>query len=176
MNVSTSARKLILVFFVSLSAMAFAAQGQGDKAAALFWLLNPINRARTFTDSQRYRVEPYVVAADVYSIPPHVGRGGWTWHTGAAGWLYRTGLESILGFKVEGDVLHMEPCVPSAWPRYEIRFKHRSATYEIVVENPRRVSSGVAEVRVDGKKIEGPSPLIPLEDDGRSHSVLVVMG
>jgi cyclic beta-1,2-glucan synthetase len=85
-------------------------------------------------------------------------------------------LESILGFKVEGNVLRMEPCVPSAWPRYEIHFKHRSATYEIVVENPRRVSSGVAEVRVDGKKVEGPSPLIPLEDDGRSHSVLVVMG
>ncbi len=158
------------------SAMAFAAQGQGDKAAGLFWLLNPINRARTFTDSQRYRVEPYAVAADVYSVPPHVGRGGWTWYTGAAGWLYRAGLESILGFKVEGDVLRMEPCIPGAWPRYEIRFKYRSATYEIVVENPQRVSSGVAEVRADGKKVEGRSPRVQLEDDGLNHNILVVMG
>ena len=156
--------------------MAFAALGEGDKAAGLFWLLNPINRARTFTDSQRYRVEPYVVAADVYSVPPHVGRGGWTWYTGAAGWLYRAGLESILGLRIEGSALRIEPCIPSAWPRYEIRLKHRSATYDIIVENPRRVSSGVAEVSVDGRKLAGTSRRVDLEDDGANHKVLVVMG
>ncbi|MFM9862292.1 MAG: GH36-type glycosyl hydrolase domain-containing protein [Micropepsaceae bacterium] len=158
------------------SVMAFAALGQGDKAAGLFWLLNPINRARTFTDSQRYRVEPYVVAADVYTVPPHVGRGGWTWYTGAAGWLYRAGLESILGLKVEGDTLRIEPCIPTTWPGYEIRFKHRSATYDIVVENPNRVTSSVAEVRVDGIKRADNNRRIKLEDDGANHKILVVLG
>ena len=158
------------------AAMAFAAQGNGDKAAGLFWLLNPINRARTFTDAQRYRVEPYAVAADVYSVPPHVGRGGWTWYTGAAGWLYRAGLESILGFDVENNLLRIAPCIPNAWPRFEIRFKYRSAVYEIVVENPQHVSSGVAEVKADGKTIAGPSPRIHLQDDGATHKILVVMG
>ncbi|NOT40014.1 MAG: glycosyl transferase, partial [Alphaproteobacteria bacterium] len=158
------------------SVMAFAALGQGDKAAGLFWLLNPINRARTFTDSQRYRVEPYVVAADVYTVPPHVGRGGWTWYTGAAGWLYRAGLESILGLKVEGDTLRMEPCIPNAWPGYEIRLKHRSATYEIVVENPNRVTSTVAEIRLDGVKLADDERRIKLEDDGADHKVLIVLG
>ncbi len=158
------------------SAMALAALGEGDKATALFWMLNPINRARTFTDAQRYRVEPYVIAADVYSMPPHVGRGGWTWYTGAAGWLYRAGLESILGFKVEGDQLRMEPCIPSSWPSYEIHFKHRSATYDIVVENPQRISSGIAEVQVDGKKLAGEPWTIQLNDDGQTHKVLVIMG
>ncbi len=158
------------------AAMAFAARGQGDKAAGLFWLLNPINRARTFIDAQRYRVEPYVVAADVYTVPPHVGRGGWTWYTGAAGWLYRAGLESILGFAVEGDNLRMTPCIPSAWPRYEIRFKHRSTTYDIVVENPQRVSSGVAAIRLDGTTLGDPRAAIRLQDDGASHQILVTMG
>jgi cyclic beta-1,2-glucan synthetase len=158
------------------SVMAFAALGQGDKAAGLFWLLNPINRARTFTDSQRYRVEPYVVAADVYSMPPHVGRGGWTWYTGAAGWLYRAGLESILGLKVEGDTLRMEPCIPNTWPGYEIRFKHRSATYDIVVENPSRVTSNVTEVHLDGTKLADDDRRIALQDDGANHRVLIILG
>ncbi|MDZ4739704.1 MAG: hypothetical protein SGJ03_07355, partial [Alphaproteobacteria bacterium] len=158
------------------SAMALAALGEGDKATALFWMLNPINRARTFTDAQRYRVEPYVIAADVYSMPPHVGRGGWTWYTGAAGWLYRAGLESILGFKVEGNQLRMQPCIPSSWPGFEIRFQHLSATYDIVVENPKRISSGIAEILVDGKKLAGAPWTVQLIDDGLNHKVLVVMG
>ncbi len=158
------------------AAMAFASQGQGDKAAALFWLLNPINRARTFTDAQRYRVEPYAVAADVYSVPPHVGRGGWTWYTGAAGWLYRAGLESILGFTVEGDRLRIKPCIPSAWPRYEIRFRHGATIYEITVENPSRVSAGVVDIRVDGRSIANLAAGIQIEDDGASHKIVVTMG
>ena len=96
--------------------MAFAALGEGDKAAALFSLLNPINHARTRADVHRYKVEPYVVAADVYATAPHVGRGGWTWYTGSAGWMQRAGVESILGLRLEGDVLHLDPCIPKAWP------------------------------------------------------------
>ncbi len=155
------------------SVMAFAALGQGDKAAGLFWLLNPINRARTLNEAQRYRVEPYAVAADVYTVPPHVGRGGWTWYTGAAAWLYRAGLESILGMKVEGETLRMAPCIPATWPGFEVRFKYRSTLYEIIVENPKRVSSGVLEIKLDGKAVSG---AVQLKDDGLVHRVLVAMG
>jgi cyclic beta-1,2-glucan synthetase len=158
------------------AAMAFAAQRDGDKASGLFWLLNPINRARTFTDAQRYRIEPYAVAADVYTVPPHVGRGGWSWYTGAAGWLYRAGLESILGFIVEGDTFRINPCIPSTWPRFEIRFKYRSSTYEITVDNPLRVSSGVTEIRVDGHSIPANDARVRLEDDGATHKVVATMG
>ncbi len=155
------------------SVMAFAALGQGDKAAGLFWLLNPINRARSLNEAQRYRVEPYAVAADVYTLPPHVGRGGWTWYTGAAAWLYRAGIESILGLKVEGSTLRMEPCIPATWPSFEVRFKYRSTLYVIGVENPRRVSSGVVEVKLDGNPVFG---AVQLEDDGLLHRVSVAMG
>ena len=94
----------------------------------------------------------------------------------AAGWLYRAGLESILGFKVEGNELRIEPCIPKDWPGYEIRFKHGSATYDIVVENPQRISSGIAEVSVDGTKLAGAPWTIQLMDDGLNHNVLVVVG
>jgi cyclic beta-1,2-glucan synthetase len=124
-------------------------------------------------EAQRYRVEPYAVAADVYTVPPHVGRGGWTWYTGAAAWLYRAGLESILGLKVEGSTLRVEPCIPATWPSFEVRFKYRSTLYEIMVENPRRVSSGVVEVKLDGKPV---SRTLQLEDDGLVHRVSVAMG
>ncbi len=156
--------------------MAFAMLGQGEKAAGLFWMLNPINRARTFTDAQRYRVEPYSVAADVYTVPPHVGRGGWTWYTGAAGWLYRAGLESILGLNIEGDTARIAPSIPRDWPRYEIRFKHGSATYEILVENPQRVGSGVAQLKIDGVNVDAKSASFKLKDDGEIHKVVVTLG
>jgi cyclic beta-1,2-glucan synthetase len=92
--------------------MAFAALGDGNKANELFSILNPINRASTRAGVHRYKVEPYVAAADVYAEYPHVGRGGWTWYTGSAGWMYRAGLESLLGFRLRGAVLHLDPCIP----------------------------------------------------------------
>ncbi|HEV7432851.1 MAG TPA: hypothetical protein VGN77_07400, partial [Steroidobacteraceae bacterium] len=107
--------------------IAFAKLGQGDKAAELFSMLNPINRTSTRTGLRCYKVEPYVVAADVYSVPPWVGRGGWTWYTGAAGWLYRAAIESILGFNKRGNELMLAPCIPKSWPRFEIAFRHHSA-------------------------------------------------
>ncbi len=100
------------------SVMAFAALGDGDKAAKLFALLNPINTARTRGDVLRYKVEPYVVAADVYSQPPHVGRGGWTWYTGSAAWMQRAGIESILGVRIEAGLLCLDPCIPKTWPKF----------------------------------------------------------
>ena len=128
------------------SILAFAALGDGDKAGELFSIVNPINHASTRAGVQRYKVEPYVMAADVYAEPPHVGRGGWTWYTGSAGWMYQAGLEGILGFAVRGTTLRIDPCIPRAWPGYEIDFRYHSARYEIVVENPHGVSRGVVAV------------------------------
>src|SRR5499426_4876614 len=91
--------------------MAFAALGDGDKANELFSILNPINRASTRAGVHRYKVEPYVSAADVYAAASHVGRGGWTWYTGSAGWMYRAGVEWILGFRLRGNFLHLDPCI-----------------------------------------------------------------
>jgi cyclic beta-1,2-glucan synthetase len=144
------------------SVIAFAALGEGEQAAALFALLNPINHAATRAGVHRYKVEPYVVAADVYSVAPHAGRGGWTWYTGSAGWLYRAGLEAILGFSVRGALLTLDPCIPKAWPGFDIDFNYRSARYQIRVENPRGVSRGATTEVV-------------LVDDGETHKVHVVM-
>jgi len=130
--------------------MGFAALGQGDKATELFSLINPINHTATRAGVLRYKVEPYVVAADVYSVTPHVGRGGWTWYTGSAGWLYRAGIESILGLVVEGDWLVIDPCVPRAWPGFAMTLRYRDAVYEITVANPHGSGRGVGIVTVDG--------------------------
>ena len=118
------------------SVLAFAALGDGDKAGELFALLNPIKHASTRVGVHRYKVEPYVVAADIYAEPPHVGRGGWTWYTGSAGWMYRAGLEWILGFRLRGPLLHLDPCIPRAWQSFAIAFRYHSSRYDIVVENP----------------------------------------
>jgi cyclic beta-1,2-glucan synthetase len=150
-NLRRLAEGIVYTHAAIWSVIAFAALGDGDKAAELFAMLNPIGRARTPAGVQRYKVEPYVVAADIYSEPPHSGRGGWTWYTGSAGWLYRAGLESILGFRLRGRWLVIDPCIPRAWPGFTIAFRHRSARYDILVENPRGVSRGVSSVHLDGR-------------------------
>jgi cyclic beta-1,2-glucan synthetase len=158
------------------SILAFAALGDGDKAGELFSIVNPINHASTRAGVQRYKVEPYVMAADVYAEPPHVGRGGWTWYTGSAGWMYQAGLEGILGFAVRGTTLRIDPCIPRDWSGYEIDFRYHSARYEIVVENPHRVSRGVMSSELDGQPCTGTGATIPLADDGATHRVRVVLG
>ena len=115
----------------------------------------------------RYKVEPYVVAADVYGAPPHTGRGGWTWYTGSAGWLYRVALEAILGFRLPGTALRLEPCIAPDWPRYEITYRHGSATYHITVENPGGTGRGVRSLSVDGQAVPGDA--IELVDDGKAR-------
>ncbi|MEO5704920.1 MAG: glucoamylase family protein, partial [Candidatus Limnocylindrales bacterium] len=149
------------------AAMAFAALGEGDKATELFSILNPINHAATRAGVHRYKVEPYVIAADVYAEPSHVGRGGWTWYTGSAGWMYQAGLESILGFRIRGAKLEIEPAIPRSWRGYEISYRHRSSRYEISVENQLGISSGVSEAWLDDARIASARPSIPLVDDGR---------
>jgi cyclic beta-1,2-glucan synthetase len=155
------------------SVIAWAMLGEGDKAGELFALLNPINHASTRAGVQRYKVEPYVACGDVYSEPSHLGRGGWTWYTGAAGWMYRAGLEWILGFRLRGQTLLIDPCIPKAWRQFEILFRYHSARYDIAVENPHGVSRGVTRVELDGKLLSGNPILIPLSDDGAIHQVRV---
>ena len=157
------------------SVLAFATLGDGDKAGELFSILNPINHASTRAGIQRYKVEPYVMAADIYAEPLHVGRGGWTWYTGSAGWMYQAGVEWILGFRLRGATLFVDPCVPKDWPGYEIVFRYHSATYEIAVENPNRVSRGVASTELDGEALAA-AEAIQLTDDGATHRVRVILG
>ncbi len=155
--------------------LAFAALGDGDKAGELFRMLNPIARTTSRANVQRYKVEPYVVAGDVYAEAPHIGRGGWTWYTGAAGWLHRAGMEWILGFRVRGSALFMDPCIPHNWPGYSIRFRYHSAIYNIGVENPRGVARGVTRIELDGQPL-APAASIPLADDAATHQLRVVLG
>ncbi|HUM17088.1 MAG TPA: glucoamylase family protein [Candidatus Nitrosotalea sp.] len=158
------------------SVMAFAALGDGDKANELFSILNPINRASTRAGVHRYKVEPYVAAADVYAEYPHVGRGGWTWYTGSAGWMYRAGLEWLLGFRLRGAVLHLDPCIPRAWRRYEITFRYHASRYEITVENPNGATRGISSIEVDGILLPLADGSVPLTSDGTAHRVRVVLG
>ncbi|MCM3906470.1 MAG: protein ndvB, partial [Pyrinomonadaceae bacterium] len=123
--------------------IAFAMLGDGERAGELFSLLNPINHASTRAGLHKYKVEPYAAAGDIYAVPPHTGRGGWTWYTGSASWMYRAGLESILGFQLRGDRLKIDPCVPRWWREFEITYRRGRTTYRIKVENPLAVHRGV---------------------------------
>jgi len=157
------------------SVVAFAMLGEGDRATDLFNLLNPIHHTSDRTDLDRYKVEPYAIAADVYSEPPHEGRGGWTWYTGASGWLHRAGLERILGFQKRGSALRIDPCIPKEWRGFEIAYRHGDTLYRITVENPKGVCRGVSQVSLDGAPLPGEA-LIPLADDAREHRIQVVLG
>ena len=154
--------------------IAYAQLGDGDRAGELFALLNPINHASTRAGLHKYKVEPYVAAADVYAVPPHTGRGGWTWYTGSASWMYRAGLENILGFRLRGTRLSIEPCIPRSWHGFEIEYRYGTARYHIKVENPYGLNRGIASVEVDGE-VQTTND-IPLRDDGARHSVRVVLG
>jgi cyclic beta-1,2-glucan synthetase len=154
--------------------MAVARSGNGDEAAELFHMLNPINHTRTPEAVARYRTEPYVLDGDVYARPPHAGRGGWSWYTGSAGWLYRAGLEHILGLRGRGDHFTINPCVPSSWTTYSITWKHRGATYEIEILNPDRVWTGVLKAEIDGTVVDHQS--IPKATGGGTHRVTITMG
>ncbi len=156
------------------TAWAFAQQGDGEQAEALFRLLNPIHHSSTAAAAHVYKVEPYVIAADVYGVPPHTGRGGWTWYTGSAAWFYRLGVEAILGLRRNGDALIIDPCIPPAWPGYSFEYRFGATVYEVEIVNKNSVSRGVAEVVVDG--VPMPSLSIPLRDDRQRHSVRVSMG
>ncbi len=155
-------------------AMAFARKGDGDKAVRLLRMLNSVERTRDERNCERYKVEPYVMPGDVYSLAGHVGRGGWTWYTGAAAWTYRVWLEEILGFQRRGDRLAINPVIPRDWPGFQLRYRFQSTTYRIAVENPDHCSRGVILVELDG--VETADKIVTLYDDGVPHDIRVVLG
>jgi cyclic beta-1,2-glucan synthetase len=157
------------------TAIAFAELGDGDGTAALLGMLNPINRSGTMDGAKQYRVEPYVSVGDVYSKPPHIGRGGWSWYTGSAGWMYRAGIEWLLGVRVQNGRLVVDPCVPSAWPGFSVALRIGATRFEITVENPRRVCRGIALLELDGVASDDRTG-IAIVDDERIHRVHAVLG
>ena len=158
------------------SVIAFAKLGDGDNAGELFGMLNPINHALTRADAHRYKVEPYVACADVYSTEPHVGRGGWTWYTGSAGWLQRAGVESLLGLRRQGAALLIDPCVPKAWKGFEADVKYLTSRYKVSVTNLEGVNRGVASAELDGVELAERPLRVGLVDDGRDHQINVRLG
>ena len=135
-------------------------------------MINPVNHARSAEETANYKVEPYVVAADVYSAPPHIGRGGWTWYTGSAAWMYRLIVESLLGIRLETDKLYFTPCLPAEWEGFKIHYRYRETVYHIaVLQTP--AGNGEMRVVVDG--IEQLDKTIPLVDDHNEHQVAVTI-
>ena len=152
------------------AAMAFACLGDARRAWELLSMINPVNHAGSPQAVATYKVEPYVVAADVYAVSPHAGRGGWSWYTGSAGWLYRLILESLLGITLEGDKLRLSPCLPADWKGFTVHYRYRETVYHIVILHTPAVD-GRTGVTVDG--VEQADPSIALLDDRREHSVEV---
>jgi cellobiose phosphorylase len=168
---------------------AFAMLGDTERAWELFAMLNPINHSSQPEEMKRYKVEPYVMSADIYGAPPHTGRGGWTWYTGAAGWMYRLIVETLLGLQLEVDHLCIAPCVPASWQTYKIHYRYRETIYHITVTRVGEKSEHVSRVTVDGVEVPGagvagpmvegiarPQGIIPLVDDRREHHVEVDLG
>ncbi|MBW6466612.1 MAG: hypothetical protein K0B06_08925 [Brevefilum sp.] len=156
------------------TAWAFAALGWGDQAFEYFSYLNPVTHSQDISAANHYRVEPYVVAADVYSMAPFTGQGGWTWYTGSASWLYRFGLEGILGLKRYGDHFRVDPCIPSSWDGFTMTYRYQGSTYNIQVKNPQHVQTGVKDVLLDDSLIG--DQMIPLRDDQSEYKVEVILG
>lgn len=155
-------------------AMAFAKRGEGDKAMHILQMINPINRSKTLEDVYKYRVEPYVTAADIYALPDQEGRGGWTWYTGSASLMYRTILEDVIGFKLYGDSLVMDPSIPASWDSFTLTYWHSEACYEVYVENSQHISKGVVKVELDQQVIE--DQRIPLTKEPGKHFIKIIMG
>jgi cellobiose phosphorylase len=151
------------------AAIAFAQMGDGERAWELFSMLNPVHHGGTASQIAVYKVEPYVVAADVYAVAPHEGRGGWTWYTGSAGWMYRLLVETLLGANLEGERLRITPLLPGAWTGFKIHYRYRQTVYHITVTRNAAELAGASSLSVDG--VEMPEGTIPLVDDNREHAV-----
>ena len=151
------------------TAMAFALMGDGERAWELFALLNPIHHGGSARQIDTYKVEPYVIAADVYAVAPHVGRGGWTWYTGSAGWMYRLLMETLLGVNLEGDQLRLAPRMPATWTTYKVHYRYRQTVYHITITRAADEAAGRNPLTLDGQELSGET--IPLRDDRREHAV-----
>jgi len=154
--------------------IALAGLGLGDEAMELFHMLNPINHMRSPEDVERYKVEPFAVAADIYAHPMHVGRGGWTWYTGSAGWMYQAAVQALLGLRRTGTTFSVSPCIPTVWPQFSFEWRAGRTRYRILVLNPGHVCCGVGSATLDGASVDATA--IPLHDDGGLHEVTVVIG
>jgi cellobiose phosphorylase len=152
------------------AAMAFASLGDRRRAWQLLDMINPVNHARSEKGVATYKVEPYVVAGDVYAVAPHTGRGGWTWYTGSAGWLYRLIVESLLGLKLEVDKITFAPCLPEDWTEFKLHYRFRETVYHITVLQDANVTDR-SSVIVDGAC--SLDDAIYLQDDRREHFVEV---
>lgn len=131
--------------------------GFGDKALELYRMINPIEHARTKEASKKYKVEPYVIAADIYGTGNLAGRGGWTWYTGSAGWYYKAGIENLLGLKIEEGYLKIEPCIPKEWKEYQIKYQYQESIYNITIKNPNGKNGfeeGNSKVLLNGNKVD----------------------
>jgi cyclic beta-1,2-glucan synthetase len=154
------------------TAMAFAKLGEGKKAWEILTLINPINHTKTQEQVEKYKVEPYVIAADVYALSPHTGRGGWTWYTGSAGWMYRLVMESLLGLRLETDKLFIEPCIPSDWNSYKIHYRYRETLYKIAFIQQHEGNAKMI-IMLDG--VECKDRFILLVDDHQEHEAEVIL-
>jgi cellobiose phosphorylase len=149
------------------ASMAFAALGDCRRAWELLSLINPLNHSQTEEAVNVYKAEPYVVAADVYAVAPHTGRGGWTWYTGSAGWLYRLIVESLLGLDRKGDRLHIRPCMPEDWKSFSLSYRFGNTDYRIAVVRSSEPAAPEIRTTLDGTQLDEPG--IPLVDDQRDH-------
>ncbi|SDM06194.1 Cellobiose phosphorylase [Geoalkalibacter ferrihydriticus] len=154
--------------------MAFALLGERERAWELYAMLNPVNHGHEPQEIARYKVEPYVMCADIYAVPPHTGRGGWTWYTGAAGWMYQLTVETLLGLHLEVDQLRIAPCIPVHWPAYKVRYRYRETMYHLTIRNVVEATTPGQRIILDGVVIEGET--IPLVDDRRDHQIEVALG
>jgi cyclic beta-1,2-glucan synthetase len=154
--------------------IALARLGMGDEAMELFHLINPVNHMRSPEDVERYKTEPYAVAADVYAHPMHIGRGGWTWYTGSAGWMYQAAIQALLGLERQATTISLNPCIPTVWPEFTLEWRSGQTRYRFVVSNPDHRSRGIALAELDGAPVDARA--IPLLNDGALHEVRVVLG
>jgi len=153
--------------------MAFAALGDSRRAWELLALINPVNHALTTQAVATYKTEPYVVAADVYAIAPHTGRGGWTWYTGSAGWLYRLIVESLLGLKLEHNKLSFIPCLPEGWTTYSMTYRHGDTAYRITVSQTPSAAGTSADIAVTLDGVAQTDRAVSLTDDHKAHRIEV---
>ena len=140
--------------------------GFGDKALELYKMINPIEHSRTKETAQKYKVEPYVIAADIYGANNLAGRGGWTWYTGSSSWYYKTGIEYILGLHIKNKTLYINPCIPKEWKNYSIRYKYKNTLYNINIKNQDGKNTGVSKIVVDGENIDLTKGIILQENSG----------
>ena len=146
--------------------MAFSKLGDRKNAWDILTMINPINHAKTPEEVARYKVEPYVVAADVYALSPHIGQGGWTWYTGSAGWMYRLIVESLLGLRLETGKLFIEPCLPSDWVSLKIHYRYRETMYHITLNQLQNDNNNLIII-LDGAECQ--DKFIRLVDDHIEH-------